>query len=121
MAEDYEQEIQARVSVIFTDIVNPVMSDLFSEFNGRDSIHVEMVSDIPVIMGIKQHSSILFKLPTGVEHVVCVYWVQREENIVVENIRMVLLNRSFSIFDLSRQNLKKTIKALAGLGRYSSS
>lgn len=118
MAEDYEQEIQARVSDIFTDIVNPVMSELLSEFNGRDGISAELVSDIPVIMGIKQYSSILFKLPIGVEHVVCVYWVQREENIVAENIRMVLLNRSFSIFDLSRENLKKTIKALAGLGNY---
>lgn len=118
MAEDYEQEIQARVSDIFTDIVNPVMSELLSEFNDRKGIRAELVSDIPVIMGIKQYSSILFKLPTGVEHVVCVYWIQREENIVAENIRMVLLNRSFSIFDLSRENLKKTIKALAGLVNY---
>ncbi|NIP39812.1 MAG: hypothetical protein GWO07_12375 [Candidatus Dadabacteria bacterium] len=118
MAEDFETEIRNRVSKIFHENVAPLIEELITEFNGLDGIEAKTVSDIPVIMGIKEFSSILFKLPTGVEHVVCVYWIDGEQQIVAENIRMVTVNRSFDIFDLNTDELKKTIKVLAGLGRY---
>ncbi|HSG31423.1 MAG TPA: hypothetical protein VLB82_07750 [Thermodesulfobacteriota bacterium] len=118
MAEDFDTEIQNRVTAIFSDIVKPLTDELISDFNGVDGIQAELVSDIPVIMGIKQYKSIMFKLPTGVEHVICVYWVDGGSEIVAENIRMVTLNRSFDIFDLDVDELKKTIKVLAGLGKH---
>jgi hypothetical protein len=118
MAEDLGNEIRSRVSKIFIETVGPLLDQLILEFNGINGIEAAMVTDIPVIMGIKEYKSILFKTPSGVEHVVCIYWIEGEEKIVAENIRMVTLNRSFDIFDLNAGELKKTIKVLAGLGKH---
>ncbi|NIT14146.1 MAG: hypothetical protein GTN99_07895 [Candidatus Dadabacteria bacterium] len=118
MAEDYDTEIRSRVSAIFSDTIYPLLDRMILKFDGLDGIESRSVTDIPVIMGIKEYKSILFKLPTGVEHVVCVYWIEGEEQIVAENIRMVTLNRSFDIFNLNTEELEKTIKVLAGLGNY---
>lgn len=117
MAEDLGVEIENRISSIFTEIVGPLIDELIIQFNGVNGVEAAIVTDIPVIMGIKEYRSILFKAPSGVEHVVCVYWIDGEEKIVAENIRMVTLNRSFDIYSLDSEELKKTIMVLAGLGK----
>jgi hypothetical protein len=117
MAENLGIEIRNRVSKIFKEILGPLIDELITEFDGVNGIEARTVSDMPVIMGIKEYKSILFKMPSGVEHMVCVYWIEGEEKIVAESIRMVTINRSFDIFDLNVNELKKTIKVLAGLGK----
>jgi len=117
MAEDLGIEIRNRVSKIFKEILGPLIDELITEFDGVNGIEARTASDMPVIMGIKEYRSILFKMPSGVENMVCIYWIEGEEKIVVESIRMVTLNRAFDIFDLNIGELKKTIKVLAGLGK----
>ncbi len=117
MAEDLGNEIRDRVSKIFIETVDPLIDELIAEFDGLNGIEVRIASDMPVIMGIKEYRSILFKMPSGVEHMVCIYWIEGEEKIVAESIRMVTINRAFDIFDLNVGELKKTIKVLAGLGK----
>ncbi len=117
MAEDLGNEIRNRVLKIYKEVVGPLIDELITEFDGVNGIEVRTVSDMPVIMGIKKYRSILFKMPSGVEHMVCIYWIEGEEKIVAESIRMVTINRAFDIFDLNVGELKKTIKVLAGLGK----
>ena len=118
MAEDLENEIRGRISKIFIEIVSPLIDELIAEFNGVNGTEVRAVSDIPVILGIKEYKSILFKAASGVEHIICVYWIEGEEKIVAENIMMFTLKRSFDIFNLNADELKRTIKILAGLGKH---
>ncbi len=69
------------------------------------------------MMGIEKYKSILFIFPNGIEHVICVYWIGGEEKTVVVNNGMVILNRSFNIFDLYVKESKRTIQVLTGLGK----
>ena len=117
MGEDYSVIIRNRVNELFHDCIEPVMQELVSEYNSIKDMETKIVSESPVMMGIEKYLSILFRYPNGVEHLICVYWIIGEEKIVVENLRMVTLNRSLSIYNLSSDELKKTIKLLAGLGR----
>ena len=117
MAEDLGNEIRNRVLKIYKEVVGPLIDELITEFDGVNGIEVRTVSDMPVIMGIKECRSILFKMPSGVEHMVCVYWIEGEEKIVAESIRMVTITRSFDLFALNVTALKHTIQDLAGLGK----
>ncbi len=117
MAEVYTIQLKNRVNEIFLECIEPVMHELVSEYNGMQGMEVEIVSESPIMMGIEKYISILFKYPNGVEHLICIYWIGGEEKIVAENLRMVTLNRSLSIYSLNPVELKKTIKVLAGLGR----
>lgn len=117
MAEVYTIQLKNRVNEIFLECIEPVMHELVSEYNGIQGIEAKIVSEGPAMMGIEKYLSILFKFPDGVEHLICVYWIVGEEKIVVENLRMLTLNRSLSIYSLNPVELKKTIKVLAGLGR----
>lgn len=118
MGIDYTVMLRSMVKELFLKCIEPVMHELVSEYNGLQGIEAKIVSESPVMMGIEKYISILFRHPNGVEHLICVYWIGGEEKIVAENLRMVTLNRSLSIFNLDAEKLKKTIKALAGLGRY---
>lgn len=117
MGEDYSVILRNRVDEIFHECIEPVMKELVSEYNDIQGIQAKIVSESPVMMGIEKYISILFRYPNGVEHLICVYWISGEEKIVAENLRMVTLNRSLSIYNLSSDELKKTIKLLAGLGK----
>ena len=117
MGEDYTVIIRNRINELFHECIEPVMQELVSEYNGIHGIKTKIVSESPVMMGIEKYISILFRYPNGVEHLICVYWIGGEEKIVAENLRMVTLNRSLSIYNLSPSELKKTVKLLAGLGR----
>jgi len=117
MGEDYTVIIRNRVNELFHDCIEPVMKGIVSEYNRIQGIEAKIVSEGPAMMGIEKYLSILFKFPDGVEHLICVYWIVGEEKIMVENLRMLTLNRSLSIHSLNPVELKKTIKVLAGLGR----
>lgn len=117
MAEEYGIQLKTKVNKLFDNIIEPLFNELISEFNGTNGIESRIVSEQPLMMGIEKYKTILFKYPNDVEHVICVYWISGENRIIAENLRMVTLNRSLSIFDFNQYDLKKTIKVLAGLGR----
>jgi len=101
---------------VFENIVNPVFLDLIEECDNVNGYEVARVNESPLIMGIERYSSIMIKHPDGVEMIICVYWIGGHDKLVAENIRMVTLNKSFNIYDVTREELKKQIKFLAALG-----
>ena len=117
MAEHYSTQLKTRVNELFEKFIEPALDELINDYDGLQGMKAIKVSESPVMMGIEKYSSILFSYPNGVEHLVCVYWIGGEEKIIVENLRMVTLNRSLSIYNLNTGEIKRTVKLLAGLGK----
>lgn len=107
--------LDQKIEEIFTDIVEPVLTDLMNEYNEAPGFEVKLVPDGPLIQGIERYLSIMFKHPNGVEMIVCVYWVSGSHRLFAENIRMVTLNKMFDVFSLTREQLKEDVAFLAGL------
>ena len=95
--------LDEKVEGIFTGLVAPVFEELMSEYGDAPGFEVKLVPDGPLIMGIDRYSSIMFRHPSGLEMIVCVYWVSGSHTLVAENIRMVTLNKTFDIFSLTRE------------------
>ncbi len=116
MSKKSDWDLTQKVDDIFKNVVEPSLEELIQEYDGVGGYQVKIVPDGPLITGIQRYMSILFKLPNGIEMVICVYWVSGSERLVVENIQMVTLNKRFDIFSVTREELREQIKYLAGIG-----
>jgi len=112
-----DRELESRVDEVFEKIVKPVFKELIEQYNAVNGYEVKIVPECPLIMGIKRHKSIFLKHPDGIEMIVCVYWIEGYERLFAANIMMVSFNKTFDIYTVSREELKKQIKFLGGLGR----
>ncbi len=110
------QQLTEKAFQVFQNIVNPVFVELIQEYNNVNGYEVVIVNESPLIMGIERNSSIMVKHPDGLEMIICVYWIGGHDKLVAENIRMLTLNKSFNIYDVTGEELKKQIKFLADLG-----
>ncbi len=116
-SEDLADQLTEKANELFENLVTPIFKELIEEYNGREGFEVKVVPDIPSIMGIKKHNSVMIKHPDGMEMIICLYWVEGHDKIVAENIMMVTSNKVFNIYEVTKDDLKKKIKFLAGLGR----
>lgn len=116
MSENLTDQLSEKAKELFENVVTPIFKELIEEYNGEDGFEVKVVPDRPAIMGIKKHNSVLIKHPDGMEMIVCLYWVEGHDKIVAENIMMVTSNKVFNIFEVTKYDLKNSIKFLAGLG-----
>lgn len=108
-------QLNERVNVVFDQVVAGAFEEMIGLYNGIGGYIVKIVPDAPVITGIKRHSSVMVKHPDGMEMIVCVYWVERSERLVAENIRLVTLNKTFDIHTVTKEALLKQLKFLCGL------
>lgn len=116
MSKELAIELNKKANEAFENVITPVFQELIEEYNGNNGFEVKVVMDRPAITGIRRHKSIMIKHPDGMEMVICLYWVEGYDKIVAENIMMVTLNKALSIYELARDDVKKKIKFLAGLG-----
>ena len=116
LSEDPTRHLNEKVQDVFRNIVEPVFEELIKEYDGVNGCEVKIVPESPVIMGIERHSSIMFKHPIDIEMIVCVYWTVSSDKIVAENISMLTLNKTFNIFEVTKEELKKQVKFLGGMG-----
>ncbi len=105
------------MNTIFDLKVKPVFADLIEFYNGVGAYIVKAVPDSPLITGIKRYASIMVRHPSGVEMIVCLYWVEGSKRLVAENIRMVTLSKTFDIYTVTKEELLRQVKFLAGLDR----
>lgn len=115
MGQDSNWDIDDRVNDVFNNIVIPSFESLIKDYNQVGEYEVQVVSDSPIIMGIEKYSSISVKHPSGLEMIVCVYWVKNSERLIAENIQMVTLNKSLNIFSVTVEELTAQLKFLTGL------
>jgi hypothetical protein len=115
LSEDLTGQLNEKANELFENVITPIFKELIEEYNGENGFEVKVVPDRPTIMGIKKHNSVMIKHPDGMEMIICLYWVEGHDKIVAENIMMVTLNKAFSIYEVTRDDLKKKIKFLAGL------
>lgn len=115
MIDKSDWQLNERVSIVFDRVVAAAFEELIGFYNGAGGYVVKVVPDAPVITGIKRHSSIMVKHPNGMEMIVCVYWVERSERLVAENIRLVTLNKTFDINTVTKEALLKQLRFLSGL------
>ena len=111
-----DMELEGRVDEVFEKVVEPVFKELIEEYDDVNGYEVRIVPESPLIMGIKRHSSIFLRRPDGIEMIVCVYWIEGNERLFAANIMMVTFNRTFDIYTVNKEELKKQIKFLGGLG-----
>ena len=104
-----------KANEVFDNVVKPALRELVEEYDGTDGFEVKIVSDSPIITGIERYASIMFIHPDGLEMMVCVYWIKGSDRIVAENISMVTLNRNLDIYQVTKEELKKNVKFLAGV------
>lgn len=109
--------LNERAAIVFDDIVEPVFASLIEQYDGAGGVVVKTVPDSPLILGLKRHSSIMIRHPNGIEMIVSVYWVAGSKRLIAENIRMVTLSKSFDIFTVTREELKRQVEFLGALGR----
>jgi hypothetical protein len=47
--------------------------------------------------------------------IVCVYWIKGSDKIIVDNIGLVFTNKVLDIYTLTKEELKRQVKLVAGL------
>ena len=117
MSDEMDRELESRADEVFQRVVKPVFEELIEEYRALNGYEARIVQECPLIMGIKRHRSIFFKHPDGTEMIVCVYWIGGHERLFAANIMMVSFSKTFDIYAVNGEELKKQIKFLAGLGR----
>ena len=115
MSQDSNWEMGDRVDEVFKNIVIPVFETLINDYDAVGGYEVKIVSDGPLIMGIEKYSSIMVKHPSGLEMIICVYWVKNSERLIAENILLITHNKSFDIFTVTKDELASEVKFLSGL------
>ena len=101
MSQDSNWEMGDRVDEVFKNIVIPVFETLINDYEAVDGYEVKIVSDGPLITGIEKYSSIMVRHPSGLEMIVCVYWVKNSERLIAENILLITHNKSFDILSVT--------------------
>jgi hypothetical protein len=115
VSDELTNQLNEKANELFQNLVTPIFKELIEEYDGENGFQVKVVPDKPAIMGIKKHNSVMIKHPDGMEMIICIYWVEGHDKIVAENIMMVTLNKVFNMYEVTRDDLKKKIKFLAGL------
>jgi len=115
MSQDSNWEMDDRVDEVFKKVVIPAFKSLIDDYDQVGGYEVKVVSDGPLIMGIEKYSSIMVKHPSGLEMIVCVYWVKNSERLIAENILLITHNKSFDIFSVTKEELSSQLKFLSGL------
>lgn len=110
-------QLHERAHAVFNQIVIPAFADLMEFYNGMAGYVVKKVPDSPLITGIKRYASIMVRHPSGIEMIVCVYWVEGSGRLVAENIRMVTLSKTFDLYTVTKEELLGQVKFLSGLDR----
>jgi len=115
MSQDSNWEMGDRVDEVFKNIVIPVFETLINDYDAVGGYEVKIVSDGPLITGIEKYSSIMVRHPSGLEMIVCVYWVKNSERLIAENILLITHNKSFDILSVTKEELLSQVSFLSGL------
>jgi hypothetical protein len=115
MSQDSNWDMGDRADEVFKNIVIPVFETLINDHDAVDGYEVRIVSDGPLITGIEKYSSIMVRHPSGLEMIVCVYWVKNSERLIAENILLITHNVSLDIFSVTKEELAAQVKFLSGL------
>jgi hypothetical protein len=110
-----EWQLTEKAYEVFESIVEPALQELIKEYRSLGTVEAKLVSDVPLISGIDRYVSIIFKDPNNFELIVCVYWIKGSDKLVVDNIGLVFTNRVLDIYTITKEELKKQVKLVAGL------
>lgn len=115
MIQKSDWQLNERVNAVFDEVVRPAFEGLIGRYDGVGGYSLRNVPDSPLITGIKRHESIMVRHPNGLEMIICVYWVERSEKLVAENIQMVTLSKTFDMHTVSIDEIQTGLKFLSGL------
>jgi hypothetical protein len=115
LSDQLEWQLTEKANEVFETVIEPALLELIEEYNSLGTIEVKIVSDVPLISGIDRYVSIMFKDPNNFELIVCVYWIKGSDKIIVDNIGLVFTNKVLDIYTVTKEELKRQVKLVAGL------
>lgn len=115
MSEELDRQTTEKAIEVFERVVEPALQELIEEYRSADTLEVKIVADVPLITGIDRYVSVMFKDPNNFGLVVCIYWIKGSDNIIVDNIGLVFTNKVLDLYAVTKGDLKKQVKLVAGL------